>query len=88
MLDGKSEIGAHVWNQIGHEIYSNHLFRLKALLNLKSIFKKGLLFFTSAQLVLVKLYKGYLSIPNMYGLMGHPVEFSGFREIYQLLLKG
>ena len=43
ILDGNTEIGAHVYNAICNLIYLMHLFRLTAVENLKLINKSLLL---------------------------------------------
>ena len=51
ILDGNSEIGAHVWSDLGCLICLNNLFRLKVVTNL-IFFRKYLFFLIPAQQVL------------------------------------
>ena len=52
ILDGKSEIGAHVLREIGDLIWLRHLLRSRAVENLKTNFRKVLFSFKRAQHVL------------------------------------
>ena len=40
ILDGNSEIGAHVWSEIGAKICLRHLFRSTAVAGLKSLLNR------------------------------------------------
>ena len=48
-LDGNSEIGEHVWNEVGNLICLRRSFRSTAVTNFKSIFRETLFFLTGSQ---------------------------------------